>query len=139
MTFSDYNSHTNQLFRDLGIIKVKDIIKTQQLKIAYDFHNGSLPHQVQSLFNYCDEIHGNNLIMNLISHRKRLLSIPRINTVYSGEKSLRYLCVKLWNVILSKGISVNDNPNNNKFIETIFNHIQFKKILKKHFLHSYNY
>ena len=29
MTFSDYNSHTNQLFRDLGIINVKDIVKIQ--------------------------------------------------------------------------------------------------------------
>ena len=75
--------------------------------------------------------------MSLESSRKRLLSIPRIRRVYSGEKSLKYHCVKLWNVVLSNGIPIDDNPDNDIFINNIFNPNQFKRIMKKHFLHSY--
>ena len=137
MTFSKFNTHTNQHFIDLGLLKVKDIIKTQQLKITYDFHNNSLPHQVQNLFNYCDNVHGNNLVMNLVSSRKRLLSIPRIKTIYSGQRSLKYHCVKLWNEVLTSGISIDSMADNDISINDIFNVIQFKRVMKKHFLHSY--
>ena len=75
--------------------------------------------------------------MSLESSRKRLLSIPRIRSVYSGEKPLKYHCVKLWNVVLSNGIPIDDNSDNDIFINNIFNPNQFKRIMKKHFLHSY--
>ena len=35
LTFADFNSHTDDIFKDLKIIKVRDIIKMQQLKVAY--------------------------------------------------------------------------------------------------------
>ena len=33
MTSSDFNSHTNQLFIDLKLLKVNEIISSQQLKL----------------------------------------------------------------------------------------------------------
>ena len=42
MTFSDFNSHTNHLFIDLKLLKVRDIIKSQQLKLVYEFYNKSV-------------------------------------------------------------------------------------------------
>ena len=36
MTFSDFNSHTNPLFIDLKLLKVRDVIKSQQLKLVYE-------------------------------------------------------------------------------------------------------
>ena len=50
MTFSDFNSHTNPLFIDLKLLKVRDIIKTQQLKLVYNFYNNSLPTDLKNLF-----------------------------------------------------------------------------------------
>ena len=35
MTFSDFNSHTTPLFIDLKLLKIRDIIKFQQLKLVY--------------------------------------------------------------------------------------------------------
>ena len=34
MTFSDFNSHTNPLSIDLKLLKVRDIFKSQQLKLV---------------------------------------------------------------------------------------------------------
>ena len=56
MTFSAFNSHTNQLFIDLKLVKVCDIIKSQQLKIVYDFYNNVLRTDIQHLFTFSRDI-----------------------------------------------------------------------------------
>ena len=61
MTFSDFNSHTNHLFIDLKLLKVRDIIKSQQLKLVYDFYNNVLPTDLQNLFIFSSDIHTTNL------------------------------------------------------------------------------
>jgi len=38
MTFADFNSHTNHIFCDLKLLKVRDIIKVQQIKLVYEFY-----------------------------------------------------------------------------------------------------
>ena len=43
MTFSDFRCQTNHLFIKYIILKIRDIIKLQQLKIVYKFLNTSLP------------------------------------------------------------------------------------------------
>ena len=55
MTFSAFNSHTNQLFIDFKLVKVCDIIKSQQLKLVYDFYNNVLPTDIQHLFTFIAE------------------------------------------------------------------------------------
>ena len=57
MTFSDFNSHTNQLFIDLKLLKVRDIIKSQQLKLAFEFYKHLLPTNIQGLFKLDRDIH----------------------------------------------------------------------------------
>ena len=37
LTFSPFKSHISDLFKDLTILKVKDIIKMHQLKVVFDF------------------------------------------------------------------------------------------------------
>ena len=37
MNFSPYNSHTNKLFKLDKILKVEDLIRMEQLKLAYQF------------------------------------------------------------------------------------------------------
>ena len=43
MTFSDSRSYTNPLFIKLKVLKVREIIKLQQLKLLYEFLGNSLP------------------------------------------------------------------------------------------------
>ena len=56
MTFAPFNSHTNDLFIELGIIKVRDIISMTQLSLVYDFLNECLPSDLMSLFTLSSDI-----------------------------------------------------------------------------------
>ena len=61
ITFSDFDSHTNPLFIDLKILKVYDVIKLQQLKLAYEYCYDLIPNDLRNLFNCNSEIHINSL------------------------------------------------------------------------------
>ena len=96
LSFAPFNSHTNQLFIKLKLLKVKDIIKCYQLKLVYDFFEKNLPSDLMSIFRPSDDVHTTN--MNLNSANKDLIYIPSIKTKTYGEWSLKYICAKLWNV-----------------------------------------
>ena len=57
-------SHINQ-FIDLKLVKACDIIKSQQLKLVYDFYNNVLLTDIQHLFTFSRDIHTNNLQLTL--------------------------------------------------------------------------
>ena len=52
MSFSDFNSHTNQLFMDLKLLKVRNIIDLQHLNLVYDFYDNRLPIDLKNLFTF---------------------------------------------------------------------------------------
>ena len=135
MTFSDFNSHTNQLFIDLKILKVHDVIDLKQLELVFDFYNNSLPTDLKNLFILCSDIHTTNMELN--SAHKDVIHIPSIKTVTYGNKSIKFHCAELWNEKFKKGISIDANVSHNKSIDKIYNASHFKKTLKKHFLHGY--
>ena len=57
MTLSKYNAHTDPLFKDLGLLKIKDIFDLQCMKFWFKFTNGSLPKFFRSVFRYNHEIY----------------------------------------------------------------------------------
>ncbi len=134
ITFSDFNTHTNPLFIDLKLLKVRDIIKSQQLKLGYEFYENLLPNDLQSLFIYDSDVH--NYQTNSAS--KHLLHVPRIHTVTYGNKSIKYHCPILWNATVKNHIAVDNSIKNNVAIDQIHNIYQFKRTLKKHFLYCYS-
>ena len=100
MTFSEFNSHTNDIFKELKIIKVRDVIKMHQLRVSFDFLNNSLPSDLMSLFQRSSDIHPN---LDLNSSVNELLYIPRVKTTTYGIKSIKYHCAKLWNDFFKNG------------------------------------
>ena len=50
MTFAPFNSNTDQSFIDLRLLKVREVIKMNQLKVVYDFYDKKLPDDLMSLF-----------------------------------------------------------------------------------------
>ena len=50
MTFAPFNSNTDQSFIDLGLLKVREVIKLNQLKVVYDSYDKKLPDDLMSLF-----------------------------------------------------------------------------------------
>ena len=91
MNFAPFNSHTISLFKDNKILKLNDIIIIEQLKLAFQFKNNSLPTDLRKLFQ-------SNI--NIFNTRNMLhggLKVPKITTVSYGNRSLRYNVPVLWN------------------------------------------
>ena len=132
MTFSDFNSHTNSLFIDLKLLKVRDIIKSQQLKLVFEFNNNLLPHDLMKLFKLDRDIHN----YETSSSFKNLLHIPVIHTTNYGNKSIKYHCPLIWNNLVNNPLFINEITIVS--LENIMNIHHFKRILKKHFLYTYS-
>ena len=136
MTFAPFNSSTNDIFIELGLVKVRELISLNQLKLVYDFTVNNLPSDLMNLFNFCSEIH--SVPRELNSTVNKLIYIPRVKTTTYGIDSIRYHCATLWNKYFKKGeINVDDDKKNNVKLVKIKNKKSFNWILKKHFLHSY--
>ena len=57
MTNSRYNAHTEPLFQQLHLLKVKDIFEIQCLKFWCKSVNNKLPNYFRSMFTYNHELH----------------------------------------------------------------------------------
>ena len=73
--FSKYRSSANTIYEHLRLLKVNDIIKYHQLKIAFD---KKLPEEFCQLFTKRNEMNTTNMI--LASARNDTLVIPNIKT-----------------------------------------------------------
>ena len=60
MTFSEIDTHSPPLFKELGILNINDMIKLEWCKVIYDFHNNAIPLSLQTLFTYISDIHSYN-------------------------------------------------------------------------------
>ena len=111
MTFAPYISNVDQSFLDLKLLKVREVIKMQQLKVSYDFQDKSLPDDLMDLFRLSTNVHTTNQTLN--SALNNLIHIPKIKTVTYGNNSIRYHCAKLWNQMFRTGsFRIDSNPEN---------------------------
>ena len=116
MKFSPWNSSTNHLFIQLNLLKVREIIKLNHLKLVYDFQCQRLPLDLMTLFKLSKDVHTTNLMLN--SSINNLLFIPSIETKTYGNQSIRYHCAKLWNDTFKTG-SLLINESKNKHISEL--------------------
>ena len=138
MCFAPFNSNTDKLYIDLGLLKVRDVIKMNQLKVIYDFYDKKLPNDLMSLFVLSSNVHTTNQVLN--SALNNLIHIPGFHTVTYGKNSIKYHCAKLWNDMFPTGlIKVDNDHQKDAYIHlSKINSIHyFKKVLKKHFLYTY--
>ena len=137
MTFAPYNSNVDQVFLDLKLLKVREVIKMHQLKVVYDFHDKSLPDDLMDIFRLTTNVHTTNQILN--SALNNLIHIPKIRTVTYGNNSIRYHCAKLWNDMFRSGcFSIDSNPENDIKLCKVNSVQYFKRKLKQHFLYCYS-
>ena len=84
ITLSKYNSHSEPLFKSLKLLKIKDILKLQQLKFIYKLLNKSLPKYFESMYpNYGYNIHSYN------TRSRSAVAVPRIRHAFA-KQSIRY-------------------------------------------------
>ena len=86
MNVAPFNSRTNDLFVNYNILKFKDIIHMEQIKIAYKFINKCLPVELLNVFKLNSDVHS-HLTRNVAN---KGLQFPQIYTTSFGKKSLKY-------------------------------------------------
>ena len=127
----------DQSYIDLGLLKVREVIKTNQLKIVYDFFDQKLPDDLMSLFVLSSNIHSTNQVLN--SAINNLIHIPSFDTISYGRNSIKYHCARLWNETFPTGfIQVNADRTKDIHLSKINSIHYFKKTLKKRFLYKYS-
>ena len=137
MSFAPYNSNVDQSFLDFKMLKVRDVIKLQQLKVVYDFQDKTLPDDLMDLFRLSSNVHSTNQTLN--SALNNLIHIPKIKTVSYGNHSIRYHCAKIWNQMFRNGsFCVDSNQINDVKLCQVNSVHYFKKKLKQHFLYEYS-
>ena len=138
MTFAPFNSHIpNKTFLDLKLLKVRDIIKIDQLKLVHNFQTRSLPEDLLPLFKLSSEIRtryeGLNSVVN------KLLWIPPTKTVDYGTCSIKQICPKLWNDTFKNGaIQIDGDRRKDIPLDKIKTIISLKNAMKKHFFCKYS-
>ena len=101
MTFSDYCEPTSNLFAQMRILKIDDVIEMTRYLFMYDWSKGNLPSSLQRLFT----LNTNTTITR--SEGRGTLQIPKILSAKFGNGSLRYVGPKLLNEVLHMKIDIN--------------------------------
>ena len=103
LTFSPFNSHTGDLFKKLKILKVRDVIKMHQLKVAFDFLNNRLPSDLMSLFELASDVHPNH-VLNILNLLKIIIYISLESTLRPMVASLSDIFVQSYGTNFSKKV-----------------------------------
>ena len=82
------NLSTNEIFIELGLVKVRDLISLNQLKIVFDFTQNSLPYDLMNLLSYSSDVHSVSRELN--STVNKLIYISKVKTTPYGLESIRY-------------------------------------------------
>ena len=136
LSFAPFDAHTNELFINLNILKVRDLISISQLNLVHDFMNDRLPDDLMNLFRLSSNVHTTPQILN--SSTKNHIFIPSFNTITYGKKSLKYQCAHLWNKTFKTGkIQIEANKDKNVNVVKMSSAKTFKNTLKQHYLYSY--
>ena len=101
MTFAPFNSHTNEIFINLNLLKVRDLISLSQLKLAHNFLNDRLPTDLMSLFLLRSDVEPTfrtmksktNRLFHLLltqSHMVRILLVINVQSYGMKNSSLGY-------------------------------------------------
>ena len=98
MTFSDFNAHSEPLFKKMDILKFKDNIVLQNCIFVYDYLKGNLPISFVNTFKRVDETHPTITR----SANTGQLAIPRYNSTTYGLKSIYKSCIDSWNLLTSE-------------------------------------
>ena len=109
---------TNNLYKSLNILQIKDIFKLQMGKFMYSFYHQILPENFNYFFSSVSNYHN----YHTKSVTKNNFFIPRMNTRY-GQTACSHTGAKLWN---------NISPNL-KLLPTY----SFSKPLKKQIISKY--
>ena len=92
ITHSKYYAHTDPLFKELGLLKVKDLFAISQLKLYYTYINGNLPRYFQSI--------SFNVNSHRYNTRNTLLALPKIRHEFARKLLVYSIPVAMYNCVI---------------------------------------
>ena len=97
ITFSGYDEHTSPLFKNLGLLKLFDIIRMSNLLFMHDFYKKKLPTVFNDFFlPICDSHKFATRLAVKISY---CMPIVRTNRTNYGKFSIRSKGPHIWNEV----------------------------------------
>ena len=112
MTFSDFKAHSEPLFKELTILKVKDNIFLQNCLFVYDYFHGNLPKSFHNTFNKAEDLHS-HFTRNA---RDGSLASKVYNSTKYGINSIYKLCNIDWNKITKEQKKIDDDKTTGSVI-----------------------
>jgi len=137
ITFSHYLEHSSPLFKQLKLLKLKDIIIMNNVIFTHNTLNNKSPLIFNDYFKTKTINHRPMTLNTMYSIPKGSLEVPRTNTSF-GAKSIRNICATQWNDLL-RLLSIKNYSEYCK-CEYWLQHsklISLKKMVKDHFLEDY--
>ena len=93
MTFSNFDAHSEPLFKELKILKFKDNIFLQNCLFVHDYFHGNLPKSFNNTFTKVENTH-TSFTRNA---RDGYIAIPSYNSTNYGLNSIYKHCIDAWN------------------------------------------
>ncbi len=117
---SKYKAHTEPIFKTLKLLKIKDILRLQELKFYYKYENDKLPYYLANL-----PFSTNTSIDSPATRRQNKIHLFKPNHEYAKH------CI-----IYDIPTVINSTPNN--IIAKIYTQLaRVSGYIKQHFLQSY--
>ena len=138
ISFSHFEAHSGPLFKNMGLLKLPDIMKINNIIFVHSVLNNKAPAVFQNYFKF-KLLHEHNTIRNpnsLYSVPKGSLELPKTNLLV-GKKSIKYICANNWNTTLKELARIHPNLANNQNWFKDLSVFKLKHLLKNHFLDSY--
>ena len=93
MTFSNFDAHSEPLFKELKILKIKDNIFLQNCLFVHDYFHGNLPKSFNNTFTKVE----NTLTSFTRNACDGNIAIPSYNSTNYGLNSIYKHCIDAWN------------------------------------------
>ena len=102
ITFSQFNTPAEPLFKGLRILQVKDIAKLQNLLLVHDTVNGLAPKHFENYFTPVSRSHAYYTVNNPTSNHSLPIGFVKmpLTSNRQGELSVKATCAKDWNEFL---------------------------------------
>ena len=85
--------HTTDIYKNLKLLKLTDLITLKNILFIHDFFNNKLPESFENYFQLSKDMHGHNTRNASICH----IFTPQIETVRFGHKSFKMKAISSWN------------------------------------------
>ena len=94
ITFSNYDAHSEPLFKTLNVLKLKDQISLLNCLLVHDHSRHLLPTSFNDYFTECAELRDTDDL-----RRAGSLFVPHTNTVNYGRNSIKLKAIHTWNYL----------------------------------------